>query len=325
MSFNPILEVRALPRIRFSIRDLRPTLSTALVLYADGASPIIVRAGEVVPQARFGPYRELYVVDMAEHSLELACDLPSNDGALSFRARVHYACQVDAPAIVVRNSVHNVAEALRPLIIRELRAYSSSFQPHEIGHAERVLDTKLGEYSPTGLGIAIRRCTVELSLDPDVERAIRTKHNVTKEIETEGLWHEHLLPLVESGDTGLIAMYLAKNKGQAGAVFELLLAHDRERGEQMIEAIKTAMHGRSPDDDFQIEEARTRMLDQAVDGLNPGSRTGRVPRESRLRGSLLRSATPELDLGDTTARRPEDTIEGRAVPRDEAPPDPDED
>jgi hypothetical protein len=325
MSFNPILEVRSLPRIRFSVRDLRPTLNTALVLYADGAAPIIVRAGEVVPQARFAPYRELYVVDMTEHPLDLICDLPSYDGALTFRARVHYVCQVEDPATVVRNSVHSVAETLRPLIIRELRAFSSNFKPHEIGQAERVLDAKLSDYSPTGLGIAIRRCTVELSLDPDVERAIRTKHNVSKEIETEELRLEHLMPHIEAGDTGLIAMYLAKNSGQAGAVFELLLAHDRERGEQMIEAIKTAMHGRSPDDDFQIEEARTRMLNQAVDGLNPGASAGRAPRESRLRGSLLNSVAPQLSSVDTSARRPEDTIEGRAVPRDETPTDPDED
>lgn len=290
MSFNPILEVRSLPRVRLNIRDLRATVTTALVLISDGAEPLVVRAGERVPNARTANYREAYVVDMTERTLTLGTALPSYDGALSFRAQVNCVCQVDDPVLIVRNSVRDAAETLRPLILRELRAVSSNFQAHQMGQAEKVIDRRLSEFRPEGIGLTIKRGSVELSLDPDVERAIRTKHNVSASLETDQLRYDQLIPMIESGDTGLLAMYLGRNPGQAGAVFDLLLTHENERGAQMIEAIKTAMAGRSPDDDFQIEDARTRMIDKAVEGLS-----GSAGRGGRLRGSLLRGEeVPEI-------------------------------
>lgn len=293
VTYNPILEIRPLKRFRLSVRDIRPKMNQALVLVPEVGEPLVVRVGEAVPQARTANYREAYFIDTSDHLLELKCRLPSNDNAFVFNATVRYRCRVSDPADVVRHSYIDAGAVLAPLLTRILRTTTRDIDPDMAGYAEQEANHDLQRLT-SGLGFSIGDCLVELALDSDeadYKRKLRnTKHTV--EVETAEL--RHVMPYVESGDVGMLALYIAKHRDQAGAVLELLMSRDSERGEQLIEAMKVVFSKSDPDDDFDIEQARTKIVTRVADeisGDRPGSGMLPLTRGSaRLRGTLLGAA-----------------------------------
>ncbi len=326
-TYNPILEVRALKRIRFSVRDMRPRMNTALVLVPDVGEPLVVSAGEAVPQARTANYREAYFIDTADHLLELKCRVPSSDNAFLFNATVHYRCRVSEPSVVVRNSYTDVGAVLGPSLTRILRTTTREFDPDMAGYAEQEANRELRR-TTSGPGFSIGDCVVELALDSDEADYKRKLRNTRNTLEVEAVELKHVMPYVESGDVGMLALYIARHRNQAGAVLELLMSRDSERGEQLIEAMKVVFSRSDPDEDFDIEQARTKIVTRVADeisGDRPGAGMLSLTRGGggRLRGTLFGGAPSSDALGEPVNPSP-----GRSRPDNgdmshAAPPDPD--
>jgi hypothetical protein len=265
-------------------------MNTALVLVPDVGEPLVVRAGETVPQARTANYRDAYFIDTADHLLELKCRLPSSENAFLFNATVRYRCRVSDPAVVVRHSYTDVGAVLAPLLTQILRATTRDFDPDMAGYAEQQANQDVQRLT-SGLGFSIGDCVVELALDSDEADYKRKLRNTRHTVEVEATELKHVMPYVESGDVGMLALYIAKHRDQAGAVLELLMARDSERGEQLIEAMKVVFAKSDPDDDFDIEQARTKIVTRVADeisGVGPGSGMLSLGRgNGRLRGTLL--------------------------------------
>jgi hypothetical protein len=301
VTYNPILEVRVLPRFRFSVRDIRPKMNTALVLVPDTGEPLVVRSGQPVPQVRTANYRELYSIDVSDHLLELKCKLPSSDSAFVFNALVTYRCRVSDPAVVVQNSYTNVGAVLSPLLSRVLRNTTRNFDPDQAGQAEELANRDLQKLH-SRLGFSITDCVVELALDSDEADYKRKLRNVHHTVEVESAELAHVMPYVEAGDVGMLALYIAKHRDQAAAVVELLMVRDHERGEQLIEAMKVVFAKGGPDEDFDIERARTRIVSRVADEIS-GERSGTpmlsLSRGSgRLRGTMLGIAEHDRVSGE---------------------------
>jgi hypothetical protein len=318
-TYNPILEVRELPRIRFKVGDLRAKAHTTLVLVSATGEMQKIGAGEPVPQARMGDYREAYFIDVAEHQLQMECKLPSSDGAFSFHAVVSYRCQVAEPKEVVAHRCTDVAAVIEPVLRSTLRGIARKHAPDEAGAAEaNANDQLLGRLSAEP-GFQVSGCSVELSLDGDEAGYIRKKRNAGHQRDLDGEEMAVIRPLVESGDDGLLALYLTRHPDDAAAVVDLLKSHDYASGAQRLEALRVIFSKPGSDDDFDMERVRHSIASTIADELRsvrPGAAPHALTR-GRLRGTLLG-----------------ETIDGDAVPADhpapsyrrgadEAPRDPD--
>jgi hypothetical protein len=305
------------------------------VLVPDTGEPLVIRSGQPVPKIRTANYRHLYIVDTSDHLLELTCRLPSSNSAFVFNAVVRYRCRVRDPAVVVQNTYRDAGAVLSPLLVRKLRGTTRHFDPDQAGQAEELANLDIEDLSP-GLGFSISDCVVELALDTDEADYKRKLRNVHHSVEVESAELAHVMPYVEAGDVGMLAMYIAKHRDQAGAVLELLMARDHARGEQLIEAMKAVFAKSDTDEDFDVERARTRIVSRVADEISerPGSPLFSLPRGGRLRGTLV--GAPALDAAPGDGKRPPGS-DGNGVPpvadragRDghgdhAAPPDPDAD
>jgi hypothetical protein len=319
-TYNPIIEVRELPRIRFSVRDLRAKAHTVLVLVSATGKPLAISPGQSVPQARTGSYREAYFIDIASHQLQMECRLPSREGAFYFNAHVSYRCQVTDPALVVANRCTDAAAVIEPVLRRTLRFVTRQHDPDKVSAAERLAYDELDELcdKPGGVpGFRVNDCTVELALDGDEAAYVRKKRNAGHEHELTGGELEVVRPLVEAGDDGLLALYLTKHPDDAAAVVDLMRTYDHASSEQRLEALRIMFSKRDGDDDFDMERVRHSIATTIAEEMRPSTGRPGLSR-SRLRGTLMGSpvdAAPALPAAD----RPPSARRGA----DEAPRDPD--
>jgi hypothetical protein len=91
-------------------------------------------AGEV----RWGQIRTLYEVDVTEHPLEFVETFPCRDDIGGFHATVQLTCMVTDPANIVRRGIHDVARALVPPLVENLRRTCGDFAAEEYDQAEKA-------------------------------------------------------------------------------------------------------------------------------------------------------------------------------------------
>jgi hypothetical protein len=285
-TYNPIVEVRELPRLRFSVRDLRAKAHTVLVLVSATGEPLAIHPGHPVPHARTGSYREAYFIDVAEHQLQMECRLPSKDGAFHFSAHVSYRCQVADPALVVANRCTDSASVVEPVLRRTLRLVTRRHEPDDVAEAEREVYNVLFGRLPDVPGFQLSDCAVELSLDGDEATYVRKKRVARHRHELDKGELAVIKPLVQEGDDGMIALYLTRHPDDAAAVVDLLRAHDHATGEQRLEALRVMFSKRGPDDDFDMERVRHSIAATIAEELRPSASRPALSR-GRLRGSLL--------------------------------------
>jgi hypothetical protein len=319
-TYNPIIEVRELTRIRFQVRDLRPKAHTVLVLVSAGGEPLAIRPGQPTPQARTGAYREAYFIDIAEHQLQMECRLPSKDGAFYFNAHVSYRCQVAEPAVVVANRYTDAAAVIEPALKRTLRSVTRGKEPDQVADAEGQAYDELFRRLPGVPGFRVGDCSVELSLDGDEAAYVRKKRNAGHRHELDKDEMDVIRPLVEAGDDGLLALYLTRHPDDAAAVVDLLRTYDHATAEHRLEALRVMFSKGGTDEDFDMERVRHSIAATIAEEMRPSSSRLGISR-TRLRGTLLGGAAGELTSGDTSAPGPGDRAARRGA--DEAPRDPD--
>jgi hypothetical protein len=204
-----------------------------------------------------------------------------------------------------------------------LRTTTRNFDPDEAGQAEELANQDLQEL-PQRLGFSVTDCVVQLSLDTDEAGYRRKLRNTHHTVEVENAELAHVMPYVEAGDVGMLALYVAKHRDQSAAVVELLMARDHERGQQLIDAMKVVFSNGDSEDDFDLERARTKIVSTIADEIS-GDHLGpsklslaRGP-GGRLRGTLLGGRADSE--GEADGARGRDPGDGRSA--ESAPPDPD--
>lgn len=316
-TYNPIVEARDLPRIRFSVRDLAAKAHTTVVIVTATGEPLAIRPGEQVPQARTGAYREAYFIDITDHQLQFECRLPSKDGAFYFNANVSYRCQVVDPAIVVSNRCTDAAAVIQPVLKRILRGITRQYEPDQSGAAEEEANDELYGGNTRVPGFRVSECVVELSLDGDEAGYVRKRRIARHRQDLDKGELEIVQPLVEAGDVGMLALYLSKHPDDAAAVVDLMKSHDHMQGTQRLEALKVIFNNRDADDDFDMERVRHSIASTIAEELKgrPGLSNPALSR-GRLRGTLI-GAAEDSESGSTDGYQPPAISRGAdAPPRD---------
>jgi hypothetical protein len=291
-TYNPIVEVRQLPRFRLSVSDLRAKAHTALVLVSPTGEMLKVGPGAPVPKVRTGAYPEAYFIDVAEHQLQMECKLPCSDGAYNFNASVGYRCRVAEPRDVVAHRCTDAAAVFEPLIKRALRRVARKYGPDEAGRAEDDANGVLREPNSIA-GFYVSECSVELSLDGDEAAYVREARKAVQRRELDKGDMDVIRPLVEAGNEGLLALHLLKHPDDAAAVVDLMKSHEYAAGDQRLEALRLILSKPESDDDFDMVRIRNSIASTIAEELKGGRPNTPRPALSgkRLRGTLLGAAT----------------------------------
>ena len=197
----------------------------------------------------------LYEVDLGLHHTLVELELPSHDELFPFTARVEIEWRVADEAVVVRDNVQDVRDALTPALRRRLRDITRRFPTSKLAAAEAAACSELEGWDPgTSYGL---RTTVLLRLAVDaqsVEHASE-RRRLLHQSEIEHLQHdlkkltdEHererqearlarYRRIIEAGDVEQFALQLAADPDDVKTVLEVVRDKRKEERDEYIEIL----------------------------------------------------------------------------------------
>lgn len=146
-TYDPVVGVRPLPRVRLLSPLRTPPPGRALV--PDAGPALTVRPGEQVPDARYGVYQRMYLVDTTEHRLVLDLRLAGREAVGVFHCRVELMCQVVDPAVVVARGIRDMSAAWYGAVHERLRNVSRGFGAGQPRAAQDALSAALRDVIAT--------------------------------------------------------------------------------------------------------------------------------------------------------------------------------
>jgi len=304
LTYDPVLDSQALPRMRL-LSPLRPPQpGRALVLVPDSGPALTVRPGEDIRDARFGAYQSVFTVDTTEHRLVLSIDLLSRDSTFAFRGRVELIARVIEPAEVVARGIRDMSGALYGHMKRMLRKVSRDYDIAEFHEAEEALNATVRDFTGDS-AVRLRNIHVELLVDEEeVSTSGREFRDVVRETRLNGMRRKrHVDMLREDGYEGLIAEIMDR-EGPRAALEWVEKGRAEERDARLHAMRMVLERGDGHREPFEQAELERAVIDEVLDGDPLGG-----GRRGRLRGSLT--------AGTPGAGRPEGRTDRRAGGRGE--------
>src|SRR6266545_1043083 len=139
---NPILSWSESSGVRLRPRRARP--GTALVLVDRRGALLTEWYHRPSPLRARMTARSAYMVDVAEHWLTFACELPCSDDVRRFQVDVDLTWRVHDPAEVVLRNLNDVAAILRPWVEQRMRLVSRKADSLEPEKVEAEINQRLG-------------------------------------------------------------------------------------------------------------------------------------------------------------------------------------
>ncbi|MYW64131.1 hypothetical protein GTY65_08595 [Streptomyces sp. SID8379] len=289
-TYDPVVEVAELPKWRLTSPLRPPDPGRALVLVRDSGPSLTVRSGEEIPSARYGGYRSVFTVDLAEHRLVLDIDLLSRDPTFSFRSRVDLICKVADPAKVVARGIRDMSGALYAHLRRTLREVARDYDIAEFHEAEQALNTALAVFTGDD-AIRLRNIHVELLVDEDeIAASGREFRDVVRESRLARMRRtRHVEMIREEGIDGLIAEIMEKEGPRAALTW--IEKSEAEKREVKREVMRLVLErGDADREPFEQTELERVVLEEVLRGGDGLFET--ATRRGRLRGSLSRAIEP---------------------------------
>lgn len=288
---NLIISEENVPRLTLFQPRPTPEPGIALVLFREGKSVVVLwpddrlTAGEI----RWGNYKKIYKVNIAEQSFIFNSTLPCQGDAFDFHAQVQVTCAVKNPATIVENKVNNAQAVLEPLITDTMRSISRRYDVEDSELAEREI-AQVIESQEYGVGLAVKRFVVKLQLEEDARVHIRKLTQYDRDsvladkeaqlqkqrdaIERERMKTkmEFYGPLIKQGQWQLLAMQLSNRPEDVSIIIQMLNQQRQQEMDHQLKALKIMLE-EDVIEGFQLEETGQRVLQRLVDGLGSGSET----------------------------------------------------
>lgn len=216
ITYNPIIEVTEPKRVRVATPIQAPRPGTALVLDPAVGNLVVIEPGDRVPDARFGKYHRVFVVDTSSYGLMFEVELPSQDASFSFRAKVNFTCAVTDAAAIAVNGVRDMTASLRPSLTKVLRAVAKHHDILDTANAETALNHALDRVPTT---TAVRLSGFSVEVDSSHHSEI---HRLHAGIRMDDIRRSAMRPVVKGGRDELFAQIMALNNGDPSS----MLAHE---------------------------------------------------------------------------------------------------
>ncbi|MFF8767762.1 hypothetical protein ACF07Q_24870 [Nocardiopsis dassonvillei] len=305
-SYDPVLRQEEIQTFRLFTPLRPPEHGTAMVLEPHHGDALLIRPGEAVPEARFGAYQRMFLVDTAEHRLGFLVTLVSRDPGFGFRAGVTLSCRVVDPVAVVERGIRDMASTLRGPLRRLLRNVSSSYDISQFHETEQALNEAVASFHGDS-AIRLRRVVVELQLDEEeITTGGRAYRDKLREQRLDSMGRAYNLRLLrEEGPEALIAGMLEREGDRA--VLEWIRSEEASERAELMRALEVVMSRnegeREPFDTAEIERT---IVDRLVDG---GSRTiGGIGRVRGVSGGGRAGRDRARELEGPSSGTPEHTV-----------------
>jgi hypothetical protein len=307
-TYDPILEVRDLPRVRVLNPVAAPQLGTALVLEQKAGAPLVVHAGEAVPEARLGAYRRSFLIDLGQYGLQLDEQLPSADPAFLFTCLVTFSCRVRDPALVASRNIRDMTAAVRLPLVRIIRSVARNFDIAQFNAAEVALNDELCTYTGDA-AVELGSYLVELVVGGGAATSGAEFHDVAREARLDAIRRREMDGVATSREE-MIKQWLIKNGGDPSELIALDAESKRIESENLLRAIGLLSSSDTDEEPFDTKAEKRRLLGSFIE-KHGGSVDGERPvRRRRLGGSLAPespadSAPPTETKARTDEKPPE--------------------
>ncbi|HSV64691.1 MAG TPA: hypothetical protein VLJ59_02130 [Mycobacteriales bacterium] len=293
-TYDPILDLRELPRFRVFGSLPPPGLGTALVLEPGAGNPLVINAGERVPDARLGHYRRSYLVDLKPYRLRLEEWLPSRDPAFLFETAVTFTCRAEDPALVACTGIRDVTAALRNPLVAIMRPIAQQYDIAELSATERALNQALQSFGGDR-AFRLGGYLVELAVGGDAIAGSAAYHDTSREIRLEEMRRKPMSEVVAAGRDELVAQWLTKHGGDPDALLGMEADAKELEVFQILRAMEIVSSSGEKTESFETREQLRRLSSRFMPepgAIGPPERGGR---RSRLSGSLTRSSSGGSD------------------------------
>ena len=313
ITYNPILEMTELSRIRLLSPIRPPRIGTALVLERLTGERVVIESGQPVPDPRLGDYHRSYVVDLARYGVKVHETLPSADPSFPFHATVGFACQVLDPVAIVAGRFTDMTAAVRGNLVRTMRTVAAAYDVLMVSEAETALNAALDRLR-SGTTIRVDGFAVELDTG-DVSEI----HRVRRAARLDGMRRDEMSGVLRGGQDALVAQWLAKRGGDPSGLF----AHQAEmkamENEHYLTALRIVSASGEKVEGFDTRKHRDQILDRFLgrDGGEHKEPRRRLSKRARVMSSFdaeqadeaTRDGEPAQDTtADDTARDAEPRV-----------------
>jgi hypothetical protein len=299
-TYDPLLETTDLRRVRMkSIRP--PAMGTAVVLERPAGDPLVVWAGQPIPDAWIGKYRRKYVVDVATRALSFTEQVLSKDAAFPFSVTVSFGCRVVNPVLIAQDNVRDMTASLRASLSSIVRTAAAGFDVLRTAAAEAAITEALNDARPAP--------AVRLSAFTATVTAVDAAEILTAsgELRVQQMRREAMRPVAEGGRNELLAQVMALTGGDPTPLLDREAKGEENRTQASLEALRTLMGSSETLEDFN----KSRISDHAVQTFLSGglplapSREGLRGRiERRNRGVLGGRVVEETPADESPAAEP---------------------
>lgn len=294
-TYDPILESIPLKRWRASA-PRGPVMGTAIVLERMHGEPVVVTAGQRIPEAHTGNYTLLHRVDVANRAIGCTFTTPSADASFPFTVTVTYGCQITDPVLTVRDGIRDMAEALRGWLVGQVRPISMRFDALHPADAEVAISTALQRaYSPDGVclsGVAVAVTTQDVA-------EIVTAHRELRVLEMR---RDGMRPVAHGGREEMLAHVMATTGGDPTPMLDRE-QEERENNTKASLLALSALMSSEKVEEFNASRITDKVMGEFFPGVEPlvgGKRPGIRDRIGHKRRAI--------EAGDATA------IEAEVVP-----------
>lgn len=301
ITYDPVLEVRELPRVRMFSPLRPPQMGTAMVLEAVDSDPLVVYAGESVPESRLGNYGKMTIVDMSQYGLRLEEPLPSADRSFLHQCSLTFTCRVQDPALVVARGIRDMTGAMRLPLVRTMRAVARLYDIDQANEAEDAIGVALESFEGDA-AVRLGNYLVELGVpgagaDASSERFF----DATRKARLDRIDREAMARIISSGRDEVLAQWLAKHGGDPSALLEMEAETKAVEAEQMLRAMHMLTNSGTADEPFDTQDERRRIVQRLLS--DSSSDKGASPerlgsRRSRIAGSLMPADAHDGSRGD---------------------------
>jgi hypothetical protein len=298
-TFDPILEVQELRRYRVFTPLASPQLGTALVLEPGEGAPLVIQAGDRVPESRLGWYRRSFLIDLGQYGLRLEEQLPSADPAFLFDASVTFSCRVGDPAQVAARNIRDMAAAVRLPLVRIMRTVARNYDISQFNLAEAALNDALSGYTGDA-AVFLGSYLVELSVGGAAANSSAEYYDLARDTRLDGIRRRDMSDVVGGGRDELIAQWLAKHGGDPTSLLALEAESKRLESEHLLRAMGILTSSGDESEPFDTREERRRLLGRFLEDHGGAAELDR-PVRRRLSGSLAPAEPVPDEPADSVA------------------------
>jgi hypothetical protein len=314
-TYNPILEIQELRRFRVFTPLAAPRLGTALVLEPDTGEPLVIQAGQRIPDPHMGNYKRSFLIDLGQYSLRLEEELPSADPAFLFRGSVTFNCRVEKPEIIAQHGIRDMTASVRSPLVRMMRRIARMYDISNFNTAEAALNEELDKFSGDP-AYHLSNYLVELSVGNEAAAQSSTNYyDTNRDIRIETIRRDAMSGVVAGGRDKLFAQWLAKYDGDPSALLEMEAEAKALESDNLLRAMSILAPRGGDTEAFDTREERRRLLRRFLSDSGAGTSPKREPttlRRSRIAGSLGPSTSrretreaPDPADGDSEAEPPD--------------------